>query len=217
MNARSVSDMWVYRAFLTVFSVFFLASSAAGAASDQASKSLIRGAIVYKAYCVVCHGEMGDGLARATKLYSANQLRIKNDLSVDELQKIIRLGGAAVGRSPYMPPWQDELSEEQTSDIVAYLAVVGEQESRGKVVYQTNCILCHGPNHDGKGRAAVFYDPKPSNLLVSDKSHAYKLSIINMGSEAMGRSPIMPPWRLQLSEREVEDVAYYLETIEVRQ
>lgn len=203
------------RAFLAFFAVFLLANSAA-ARPDQASKPFIRGAIVYKAYCVVCHGEVGDGIARATKLYSADQLRIKNDLSNEDLHQIIRLGGAAVGRSPYMPPWQDELSEEQTNDVVAYLSVVGQQESRGKVVYQTNCILCHGADHDGNGRAAVLYDPKPSNLVASDKPYAYKMSIITMGSEAMGRSSVMPPWGLQLSEREIEDVAYYLETIQVR-
>jgi cytochrome c oxidase cbb3-type subunit III len=203
------------QAFLAFFAVFLLANSAA-ARPDQASKPFIRGAIVYKAYCVVCHGEVGDGIARATKLYSADQLRIKNNLSDEDLHQIIRLGGAAVGRSPYMPPWQDELSEEQTNDVVAYLSVVGQQESRGKVVYQTNCILCHGSDHDGNGRAAVLYDPKPSNLVASDKPYAYKMSIITMGSEAMGRSSVMPPWGLQLSEREIEDVTYYLETIQVR-
>ena len=204
-----------YQVLRIIASVVLVVTTAA-ASTDQAGKPVIRGAIVYKAYCVMCHGEMGDGVARATKLYSADQLRIKNTLSEHDLYQIIRLGGAAVGRSPYMPPWQDELSDEQTNDVVAYLSVVREQEARGKVVYQTNCILCHGPHHDGNGRAAVLYDPKPSNLVASDKSHAYKLSIITMGSEAMGRSSLMPPWRLQLSEREIEDVAYYLETIKER-
>ena len=215
MNAGILCRSLCYQAVLAVLFVFLLVNSAS-ARPDQASKPFIRGAIVYKAYCVVCHGEMGDGIARATKLYSVDQLRIKSGLSDLDLQKIIRLGGAAVGRSPYMPPWDDELSEEQTNDVVAYLSVVGKQEARGKVVYQTNCILCHGADHDGKGRAAVLYDPKPSNLLASDKPHAYKVSIITMGSEAMGRSSVMPPWGLQLSEREIEDVAYYLETIQVQ-
>lgn len=176
-------------------------------------KPVLRGAIVYKVYCVVCHGEVGNGIARANALYNADELRISGKLNDDELHAIIRKGGEAVGRSPYMPPWEDELSEEQTNDVVAYLSVVGAQEARGQVVYQTNCILCHGVNHDGQGRAAVLYDPKPSNLVTSDKPPNYKRTIIALGGEAMGRSSVMPPWGLQLTEQEIDDVTFYLKTI----
>jgi cytochrome c oxidase cbb3-type subunit 3 len=34
---------------------------------------------------------------------------------------IIKLGGEAVGRSGAMPPWGDELTEEQINDVVNYL------------------------------------------------------------------------------------------------
>ena len=34
---------------------------------------------------------------------------------------IIRKGGQAIGRSPYMPPWGDELDEQQIRDLIAYL------------------------------------------------------------------------------------------------
>jgi len=200
-------------ALLGVLSLLLLSADPAWARRGGADKPVVRGAIVYKVYCVVCHGEVGNGIARANALYNAEQLRISGTLNNDELHAIIRRGGEAVGRSPYMPPWQDELSEEQTNDVVAYLSVVGAQEARGRVVYQTNCILCHGVNHDGQGRAAVLYDPKPSNLVTSDKLPAYKRSIIALGGEAMGRSSVMPPWGLQLTEQEIDDVAFYLETI----
>ena len=29
----------------------------------------IRGGIVFRAYCILCHGERGDGLSRGAKLY----------------------------------------------------------------------------------------------------------------------------------------------------
>jgi cbb3-type cytochrome c oxidase subunit III len=178
----------------------------------QDSRPLIRGGIVYKAYCVVCHGEAGNGIARATKLYQADNLLI-SEAPIDSYEKIIRLGGESVGRSPYMPPWQDELSEEQLTDVLAYLTVVRKNEQRGEVVFKTNCILCHGIDGDGKGRASVLYDPKPSNLILSDKSEIYKQTIINSGGQAMGRSSIMPPWGLQLSDQEMKDVLAYLQKI----
>jgi cytochrome c oxidase cbb3-type subunit 3 len=34
---------------------------------------------------------------------------------------MIRRGGGAMGRSAYMPPWGEELSDEQITDVVAYL------------------------------------------------------------------------------------------------
>lgn len=180
----------------------------------KAARSLpvVRGGIVFKAYCVMCHGEIGDGVARATKLYGSKSLRI-TARTPKEYEDIIRLGGEGVGRSKYMPPWQDELSEEQIGDVVAYLSVVGDQIRRGEVVYKTNCILCHGVNADGQGRASVLYDPKPANLRLSDKNTEYKRMIVTKGGEFVGRSSVMPPWGLQLSNMEIEDVVLYLDTL----
>jgi len=198
--------------FLSV-SLSLYAADATVDARQAALKPILRGGIVYKAYCVVCHGEIGDGVSRATQLYTAEQLRIRANLTRDEYEVIIRRGGEAIGRSPYMPPWQEELSTEQLSDVISYLAIVNQQNTRGRVVYQTNCILCHGVNHDGKGRAAVLYTPKPSDLIHSDKNEAYKRSIVSLGGKAMGRSPVMPPWGLQLTNQEIDDVVQYLGTI----
>ncbi len=172
----------------------------------------VRGGIVFKSYCVICHGEVGDGIARATKLYGPEKLIIGR-LSDDNYEAIIRKGGAGVGRSEYMPPWQDELSEEQINDVVAYLSLVGDSVARGEVVYKTNCVLCHGIRGDGKGRASVLYNPRPADLIHSDKNTQYKLAIVTEGGEYMGRSPIMPPWGLQLTEQEIKDVVTYIDTL----
>jgi hypothetical protein len=39
-------------------------------------------------------------------------------------EDIIRKGGSAVGRSPFMPPWGEELSNEQVRDLIYYLNVI---------------------------------------------------------------------------------------------
>ena len=112
-----------------------------------------------------------------------------------------------------MPTWQEELSEEQINDVVEYVAIVKNQDLRGEVVYKTNCILCHGVNADGKGRASVLFDPPPANLTLSDKNDEYKKMIITLGGKAMGRSEVMPIWGEQLSEQQIDDVVAYLRTI----
>lgn len=195
-----------------------LVSGNAGAQADArdaavaVSKPAIRGGIVFKAYCVLCHGERGDGMGRANKLYGAINLNI-GPQTRDYYAKIVREGGIAVGRSQYMPMWHDELSEEQVNDVVEYLGMVGIQVRRGEVVYKTNCILCHGVNADGKGRASVLYDPPPANLTHSDKNDDYKRMIITYGGKAMGRSEVMPIWGEQITAQEIDDVVSYLRTV----
>jgi len=178
----------------------------------ELAKPMVRGGIVFKNYCALCHGERADGIARAAKLYGVTNLAIKPADDSDYLA-IIRGGGVAVGKSPFMPPWADELSEEQTNDLVAYLRVIGDTVRRGEVVFKTNCILCHGIQANGKGRAAKLYDPPPADLTHSDKNDDYKRMIITLGGAAMGRSEFMPIWGEQLTPQEIDDVVAYLRTV----
>ena len=158
---------------------------------------------------------MAEGNNRKAKLYVGLNLAIKPQ-SKEANAQIIRKGGAAVGRSPFMPPWEEELSAEQLSDVVAYIGIVGERVARGEAVFKTNCTLCHGISGDGKGRAAKLYNPPPADLTHSDKNDDYKRSIIMLGGAAMARSPFMPVWGEQLSTQEIDDVVAYLRTLVVK-
>ncbi len=199
---------------LTSIVVFVTPASAEkrSAINTELSKPAVRGGIVFKNYCKLCHGEKADGMARAAKLYGVKNLTIA-PAEPDYYFKIIREGGLVIGKSEFMPPWQHELSEEQINDVVAYLQIVTSGAKRGEVVFKTNCILCHGIKADGKGRAAKLYNPPPANLTKSDKNDDYKTMIITYGGQTMGRSQIMPPWGDQLSEQEITDVVAYLRTV----
>ncbi len=98
------------------------ADEAAPLPRDTADAAVIRGSIAYRTYCVLCHGAEGKGNGRAARMYTPRPA----DLTVSPFndaykEMIIRGGGSSVGRSAYMPPWGDELSEEQIKDVVAYL------------------------------------------------------------------------------------------------
>ncbi len=86
---------------------------------------------------------------------------------------------------------------------------------RGEIAFGRYCILCHGTNADGKGRAAKLFNPKPSNLRLSDKNILYKVMIISKGGEAMGRSPAMPRWDQELTSEQITDIVAYLDSIAV--
>jgi len=86
---------------------------------------------------------------------------------------------------------------------------------RGGLVFANYCVTCHGVNADGNGRAARLYDPRPSNLRMSEKNDAYIGLIVQRGGEALGRSPKMPPWGEELTDEQVRDVVSFVRSVNV--
>ena len=89
---------------------------------DSKDAGVFRGGLVYANYCVTCHGFNADGNGRAARLYNPKPANLRmSDKNDSYFGLIIRMGGAAMGRSEFMPPWGAELTDEQTNDLVTYL------------------------------------------------------------------------------------------------
>jgi mono/diheme cytochrome c family protein len=84
---------------------------------------------------------------------------------------------------------------------------------RGSIVFHHYCELCHGVKADGNGRAAKLYNPRPANLVMSDKNDAYKNLIIRRGGKMLGRSEFMPAWESELTDEQIADVIAFLRSI----
>jgi mono/diheme cytochrome c family protein len=98
------------------------ATSASSLPRDSGDAAVVRGGIVFRTYCVLCHGATGKGDGRAAKMYTPKPANLTVSPFNDAYKEmIIRGGGASVGRSSYMPPWGDELTDEQIRDLVAFL------------------------------------------------------------------------------------------------
>lgn len=202
-------------ALLVIGSAFFplAAEEARVDIQNQLEKPIIRGGILYKSNCILCHGEAGDGRGRASILYGVLNLRIEGEKASEYYHSIISKGSKELGRSNYMPAWDDELTEEQIGDVVAFLKYVTNDVKRGHVVYSQYCILCHGIKGDGNGRAAKLLNTRPSDLTASSKNDDYFRLIIRYGSEGVGRSTAMPGRVDELTEQEIEDVVAYIRTL----
>jgi len=86
-----------------------------------------RGHIVFQDYCQKCHGAKADGDGRAARLYDPHPANlVRSDKNDRYKEAIIRRGGAGMARSQFMPPWQDELTDEQIQDVVGYLRSIAE-------------------------------------------------------------------------------------------
>ena len=91
-------------------------------ARDGPDASQFRGSLVFHNYCITCHGPNADGNGRAARLYNPRPANLRNsDKNEAYMKLIVNRGGQAMNRSEFMPPWGEELTQEQIGDVVAYL------------------------------------------------------------------------------------------------
>ena len=94
---------------------------AAASAGDAAA-----GKAKYDMFCSSCHGASGkgDGPAGAALNPKARDFTDAawQDATDDAtIHKAIKEGGAAIGKSPLMPPWGASLSDADIDNVVAYI------------------------------------------------------------------------------------------------
>ena len=82
---------------------------------------------------------------------------------------------------------------------------------RGRHLFLSRCVMCHGTYGRGDGRVAAALSPKPANLTVTQLSNAELKSIITKGGAKSGRSPQMPEWGLELLEFEIDSLVAYID------
>jgi mono/diheme cytochrome c family protein len=97
-------------------------------ARDGPDAQTFRGSLVFFNYCVTCHGPNADGNGRAAKLYNPRPANLRaSDKNLAYMRVIVRGGGKAIGRSEFMPPWGEELTEEQIDDVTLYLQSINNR------------------------------------------------------------------------------------------
>lgn len=85
-----------------------------------------RGRALYEYYCALCHGKRGDADGfNATNLKTPPTRHtdpiLMGTLSDAQIQRIIKEGGQALGRSAQMPPWGGVLKGQEIADITAFI------------------------------------------------------------------------------------------------
>lgn len=84
-----------------------------------------RGAIVYKEYCVQCHGPEGKGdgpgAAGLDPKPAVHAELPLSDYPDDYLYNLVFYGGKSVGKSPNMPDWGMTIPTKGIADLIAYL------------------------------------------------------------------------------------------------
>ena len=101
--------------------VLHIAGGLAPAPGDPA-----RGRQAYGTYCAACHGVAGEGDGPLTRLLPVvpprhSDAAYMGKLSDAYLFRLLKEGGPAVGKSPLMNAWGNNLSDERIGDVIAYL------------------------------------------------------------------------------------------------
>ena len=92
-------------------------------AAASAEGDAAHGEALFTRLCAGCHGKDGRGGAH-TFMPHVDTLTKKGyiDQMPDEyLAYVISEGGAAAGKSGYMPSWKSKLSEQDIADIIAHI------------------------------------------------------------------------------------------------
>jgi mono/diheme cytochrome c family protein len=115
---KRIYDVTVF--IVALWAVMHSTALVAYAADAEEGKKL------YGQFCASCHGQSGkgDGPAAAAlnpKPRNHTDKEYMSQMSDDEMLKVIKNGGASVGKSPLMPPWGASLKDEQIQDVIAYI------------------------------------------------------------------------------------------------
>jgi mono/diheme cytochrome c family protein len=79
---------------------------------------------LYEQTCAMCHGASGKGDGPTSQVLQpkpANLTIALKDKTDAYLTKLLKGGGASVGKSPLMPSYKDSLSEEQLRRLIQYV------------------------------------------------------------------------------------------------
>lgn len=90
-----------------------------------------------------------------------------------------------------------------------HIHITPELIARGKTLYETNCISCHGEKGDGKGPAAVALTPKPRNFLEEEFKYGDDVQSIFKTLEKGSPGTAMPSFA-QLSSDDRKALAAYV-------
>ena len=109
--------------------VLLAALCTSAVAAPESSGNVAAGRALFVQRCATCHGENADGQSKLAQMLNPKPANLLvSQLDSAARNRIVRNGGAAVGRSPVMPNWGAELTETELRDVIAYVASIAPSQ-----------------------------------------------------------------------------------------
>jgi mono/diheme cytochrome c family protein len=179
---------------------------------------LLQGAQIFAENCTRCHGETGEGDGQ---IVLSGQIAepppdFTNPATAQEQTLNEWFGVITNGRlDKLMPPWGDSLNEQERWAVAFYTYTMGYQLNQiasGQVVWEANCVECHGTTGAGDGSRASELDislpdfTQPTTLVGrTDRS------LFDITTE--GKGEVMPAFVDKLDESQRWQVISYVRTL----
>jgi mono/diheme cytochrome c family protein len=171
-----------------------------------------RGRALYADHCAGCHGASGGGDGPgAAGLRPRPSNLAEHDYTMGRLSDALWNGVARTA----MPAWRDLSASDRAALATAVRGFGAARDESpvpeplrqlGPLVYDANCIQCHGPRGAGDGTAVDALAVAPANFRVQRPSLAVALAALRGGIEG---TP-MAAWTGRLSDAEIVAVANYV-------
>ena len=82
--------------------------------------------------------------------------------------------------------------------------------TRGRALYDVNCVACHGRSGDGQGPRSAFMERKPRNFIAADAREALNRPHLFDGISEGRLGTEMPAWSKVLSDQDIADIAEFV-------
>ena len=180
---------------------------------DEAIEKLAKekaGREQYSQNCVSCHGQNGEGGVGPP----LNERGLLVSTADEVFFSLIRTGVTGT----LMPAWSQAFggpfTDEQITQMVAFIrswepnaplvevGVIAPDSSRGALIYEQTCFICHGENGKGAGIAPALNDPE----RLGELDDGWYRKTIARGRPAKG----MPTWGTVLSPMQINDLVALL-------
>jgi len=191
--------------------------------NSQKAQAVSAGEEVYQQQCLICHGETGKGEGKnaGTAINNQNYLSAVTDKDIFNSIKHGREGTA-------MPPYGPRLSDEDLTNLVAYIrnwqskeiefdvpeTIAGDRVN-GEKLYSLYCLSCHGESGAGKLKMGTSLANPQFLKDTTDKQlwiwTAYGREDTRMGPSLKGQEGVR-----QLEEEEISDIVSYIRSIELK-
>jgi mono/diheme cytochrome c family protein len=176
------------------------------AAEQFTEERVTHGEEIFIAQCASCHGASGEGGIGP----ALNDRQVLKTTFDDVFFSVIRSGVPGT----QMPAWSVDfggpLTDEDVRDVVVFMraweatapeiqqAEFEPDPTRGLLLFESTCAVCHGENGQGTDTAPRLNDPNRLNTFPDEWYH----SVITNGRPARG----MPTWGTVLSADQIEDL-----------
>jgi cytochrome c oxidase subunit 2 len=188
--------------------------------------SATRGLQLYGQRCAICHGERGEGTARAAAI--ARREALANASPVDVLQILAgakmqqgspRAGAhsqsaSTVSRAiPSHAQYVRDWTEQERWDAVAALwsfATTADRLDLGQRLFLKNCAACHGERGAGDGPGGNHQPKKPADLSNPRRMLAGTTALYTAKIRRGGMGTGMPYWGSIFTENELAALVDYL-------